>query len=311
MPGHGRSFRRRTVKFWNLWPLPPLIDEVHHVVYVDGLHLGRKAVVLIARTDTHVIGWYLAKTENSRAWSALMDRIAPPDVVVTDGGSGFEKARRHSWPDTQVQRCVFHAFQQIKTGTTTRPRLPAGQELYALGKSMFRIETIEQAHQWIADYVAWCVRWEEFLSEKTWIDNRHVFTHDRLVRAQRSITKLLRDGTLFTYLDADLLLDGAIPATNNKIEGGTNAPLRTMLRDHRGLRLLRRVKAIFWWCYLNSEYPLPAAQILTVMPTDTDIENYYRQLTGIEQRSTSIEQWGDAIAWHELHQAAPYRTDWD
>lgn len=101
MPGGGRSFRRRVKKLWDIWPLPQVVDEVHHVIYVDGIHLGRKAVVLIARSDEYVLGWYLARTENSRAWKALMDRIAPPEVVITDGGSGFEKARRQALMDSE------------------------------------------------------------------------------------------------------------------------------------------------------------------------------------------------------------------
>ena len=51
-------------------------SEVYEVVFVDGIHLGRKAVVVIAQTREHVVGWYVARTENSRAWEALMSRIA-------------------------------------------------------------------------------------------------------------------------------------------------------------------------------------------------------------------------------------------
>ena len=28
-----------------------------------------------------------------------------------------------------------------------------------------------------------------------------------------------------------------------------------MLRNHRGLSPMRRVKAVFWWCYLHTESP--------------------------------------------------------
>ena len=56
------------------------------MVFVDGIYLSRKLVVLIACTKTHVLGWYVAKGETTRAWQALMSRIAPPDVVVCDGG---------------------------------------------------------------------------------------------------------------------------------------------------------------------------------------------------------------------------------
>jgi len=31
---------------WGLWPPVPLVDEVHHVVHVDGIHLHRDAVCL-------------------------------------------------------------------------------------------------------------------------------------------------------------------------------------------------------------------------------------------------------------------------
>ena len=43
--------------------MPPIIDQVHDVIYVDGIHLGRKAVVLIARSDEYVLGWYAARAE--------------------------------------------------------------------------------------------------------------------------------------------------------------------------------------------------------------------------------------------------------
>ena len=43
----------------------PIIDEGHDVIVVDGLHLGRCAVVLIAHTVDHVLGWYAAWSENS------------------------------------------------------------------------------------------------------------------------------------------------------------------------------------------------------------------------------------------------------
>ena len=49
LPGGGRSFRRRCEPLWQLWPFSPIIDEVHEVIFVDGIHLGRGAVVLIAK----------------------------------------------------------------------------------------------------------------------------------------------------------------------------------------------------------------------------------------------------------------------
>ena len=94
LPGGGRSFRRRCEPLWQLWPFSPIVDEVHEVIFVDGIHLGRNAVVLIAQTPDCVLGWYAARSENSRAWGALMNRIAPPALVLTD--AALENAWYHA-----------------------------------------------------------------------------------------------------------------------------------------------------------------------------------------------------------------------
>ena len=315
MPGQGRWFRKRTARFWEVWPLPPLVDEVHRVVYVDGIHLGRKAVVLIACSDEHVLGWYLAREENSRAWEALLSRIAPPLMVVTDGGTGFEKARRRAWPETEVQRCTFHAFCQVKRYTTTRPKLPAGAELYGIAKALLKVSDQNGAAEWLAGYLRWCGRWESFLAEETVVDGRRELTHERLVRAKRSLDRLVSQGRLFTYLEDLLTLDGPMPATNNRIEGGVNAPLRQMLREHRGMSLIRRIKAVYWWCYMHCEYRVGAAETLRIMPTDDDIAEIYNGLNKQDELAGVIPKWGDAVMWSELHMIdyshQAFRHDWD
>ena len=113
MPGGGRSFRRRTAEFWEVWPMPVPDGELHRVLHVDGIWVARDLVVLICCSGERVVSWYMARSENSRAWSALMSPIPAPEVVVTDGGSGFAKAVRETWPRTRVQRCTFHAFSQV------------------------------------------------------------------------------------------------------------------------------------------------------------------------------------------------------
>lgn len=47
------------------------------------------------------------------------------------------------------------------------------------------------------------------------------------------------------------------------------------------------------------------------MPTDSDIENIYDQLTRTDKLAGVIPQWGEAIAWHELHHQTPYKQNWD
>ena len=306
MPGQGRTFRRRTAEFWRIWPMPPQTGELHRVVYVDGIYLARDLVVLIASTDEHVLSWYMARAETARAWEALMAPIPAPDVVVADGGTGFARAARAVWPGTRVQRCVFHAFCQVRRYTTSRPRLQAGIELYGLARELLRIGTLRQAEWWVERYMQWCGFWADFLEERSWQDGRYGYTHERLRKARASLSRLVAQGTLFTYLDPELTREGPLPATNNRIEGGVNAQLRSLLRNHRGMSLARRVKAVYWWCYLHTESPLPPSELLARMPTDDDIDLLYETYATRPKREDGGPEWGDRAVWEELHRKDPY-----
>jgi len=123
---------------------------------------------------------------------------------------------------------------------------------------------------------------------------------------------LVKEGTLFTYLDEDLIAEiGKIPSTNNQIEGGINARLRDLLRNHRGLSVERRIKAIFWWCYMHSPRPLSVSEILKVMPTDKSIAAIYQKISEREKRTSSIPTWGDSVVWGELHKSSEFQNYWD
>ena len=311
MPGQGRTFRRRCARFWAIWPMPEAVDEACRVVYVDGIWVASDCVVLIACSDEFVLSWHLARAETTAAWRSLLSRVAAPEVVVTDGGSGFAAAVAAEWPSTKVQRCVFHAFCQVKRQTTTRPKLQAGIELYGLAKELLHIETLAQAEWWLERLGQWCGFWADFLEQRSVVDGRSVYTHERLRRARSGLVRLANAGTLFTYLDPALADEGPLPATNNRIEGGVNAQLRSVLRFHRGLTKLKRVKAVFWWCYLHVEHPRSMADTLREMPTDADIDmlrdRYGIKADGLEKP----EKWGEGLVWEELHHKTryPYSVD--
>lgn len=313
MPGEGRSFRRKTSVFWEIWPLPPKIEEPRDIVYVDGIYLGRKACVLICCDDECVLGWYLCRYEHSRAWESLMARIAEPKIVVSDGGTGFARALKRVWPDAEHQRCLFHVFCQVKRYTTSRPKTPAGIELYMLAKDLLHIEDRKDAEKWTERFVQWVAKYKDFLNQMSRDEYGNLRpTHERLIKAERSIVRLLKEGTMFTYIDESLKASiEDIPSTNNLIEGSINSRLRAMLRDHRGLSVERRIKAVFWWCYMHSPEPLSASEILKVMPTDQSIANIYKKLTSREKLDSSIPNWGDAIVWSELHHYSKYPVYWD
>ncbi|QPK80624.1 IS1249 family transposase [Schaalia sp. ZJ405] len=301
--GQARTLRRRNEPFWCLWPVSPLVDEVCHVVFVDGIYLSHKLVILIACTKTHVLGWYVAKGETTRAWQSLMSRIAPPDVMVCDGGQGIASAVAATWPGTRIQRCTFHAFSAVKRKTTTRPRTQAGVDLYALAKALLRIDTLDQATQWMSHLAHWNNAYKTFLAQQTRLPNgRWVPTHARLIQAKNSLNTLVKKGTLFTYLDPRLHVDAdPIPRTSNLIEGGINAQLRALLRVHRGMSLDHQVKTALWWCYLHTEYPGTPAHILKHTITDQQIINLFETTRHRANAQTQIEHWGTGVNWTDFH----------
>lgn len=298
-----RTFRHKTAKLWLLWPILPICDEIHHAIYMDGIWLVRnKAVILIACTDDYVIGCHLARTENSKDWGYLMQRIAPPDVLVCDGGGGIAKAMRAFWPKTKMQRCTFHAFCQVKRCTTTRPKTQAGIDLYAIAKDLLHIKDNTEAALWMARFQMWCADYEVFLKERN--DNGG-YIHERLRKARRGLIELCNAGTLFTYLEEDVVAGGAVASTSNKIEN-LNGRIRRMFSLHRGMNIDHRIKAVFWLCYMESESPISRAQMLKEFPTDDDIRRWrYEAARQKGDDSGEPARWGEGLVWSEFHRSTP------
>ena len=213
MPGGGRSFRRRTAEFWEVWPMPVPDGELHRVLYVDGIWVAR---------------------------------------------------------------------------------------------DLMGIETLHQAELWVERYLDWCGFWADFLEDRTVVDGRRVYTRERLRRARSSLSSLVSAGTLFTYLDPDLSKAGPLPSTNNMIEGGVNSQLRAVLRNHRGLTSVKRVKAVFWWCHAHSGDARTAREKLATMPTDADIDFLFSVYSASPSREDGGPEWGDRAVWEDLHHRDPY-----
>ena len=91
-----RSLRRANLLMWDLWPPVPLDRTAHDVVHLDGIHLHRDAVVLIAVSGGHVVGWHVARGETGAAcpWRGGSRRCA-------GGATSTPRSRRRtrgSWP---------------------------------------------------------------------------------------------------------------------------------------------------------------------------------------------------------------------
>lgn len=301
------TFWRKTAFIWKLWPIAPFTGEIHDVIYFDGIYIGRGLVVLIAFSDRHAIAWHLAQSESSESWAALLVRIPAPKMAVSDGSSGFAKAVSHIWPHTRIQRCLVHAARRVKSFTTQKPKLEAGIELLGIANKLTHIDSAEKAAEWLVEYNAWCDRWHAFLKEYTYKDGKRVFTHERLRSARYSLNTLIKQKTIFTYIEMQQQYGGVWPSTNNPVES-FNATLRRVLFLHRGLSVAHRMKAVFWICYMNTENPLSEAEILRVMPTDSEVKGIYKTISKRSQNNDGRpEEYGCGINWQEFHMPTEYR----
>ena len=161
-------------------------------------------------------------------------------------------------------------------------------------------------------FVEWVRKYQDFLSEMTTDERGNKRpTHERLLKAERSLLKLIKENTMFTYLDDELKNEFKTPSTNNRIEGGINSRLREMLRNHRGLSIERRIKAVYWWCYMHSPEPLSLSEIIKTMPTDKSIAAIYQRMNEKQRLEKSLSIWGDAIVWNDFHRYDKSFNDWD
>lgn len=217
--------------------------------------------MIIAVAGGHVVAWHLARSECAEAWAAVMMHVPAPAMAVCNGTPGFAKAAKLVWPSTRIQRCAFHAAKRVRRCTTLNPRLAAGRELLGIANKLGAAKDANSAMAWLLEYNARCTRWERFLKEHTRKDGKRVYTRERLRKARRGLNKLVKEGTLFTFVEMGRERGGEWPSTNNAAES-VNSRIRDMLYQHRSLPLMHRVKAIFWRCYMHTEDPLPTAEIL-------------------------------------------------
>lgn len=71
---------------------------------------------------------------------------------VSDSAHVLKSAVDQIWPDTSIQRCTFHAFNQVRKKTTLFPRLAAGKELLGIARTLLKVESEQQALAWLRSY---------------------------------------------------------------------------------------------------------------------------------------------------------------
>ena len=278
----GRAFRKRCAWCWTIHPHIRPTGVVCHTIMVDGTYLAHGWCLLIAIDGNtgKVQAFQWCSHETQAAYEALFTQLAPPDVLISDGLHGIERACKNQWPTTHMQRCLVHVQRNTRADLTNKPQLLAGKELKKLSDYLTHIHTQEQARNWGNALNAWYTTYKQFLNERTWAkddpssprahSHEWWWTHRDLRRCYYRLEKLFNQGKLFTYLDPHLQEGGIVPRTSNLLEGGINSLIKRTLLHHHGLSEEHMRRTCEWRCYMKSENPNPSqllTQILTTSPT--------------------------------------------
>ena len=249
----GRSFRDQIAWCWRIHPTLPAVAEPPRIVIIDGTYLADHGLLIATNEQQTPLAWQWCARESMASWSALLTQIPAPLVVVCDGGTGVGAALREHWPDTLIQRCLFHVWMNLKTHLTLKPRTPAGQALLGLGRRLLHIETTAEATRWLQLVNDWWIEHGHLTTERSYARARlrnglwdsptgkqWWYTHERLRRAYRLLAYLIRKEHLFTYLAT------GCPKTTSRLEGGINHPIKNVLRLHRGMTAEHQMRAAEW-----------------------------------------------------------------
>lgn len=271
----GRSFRAQTAWCWNITPQLPTVTLPPKYVMIDGTYIGDWCLLIATDERNTPLAMQWCSTESQAAWEALLRQVPAPLVVICDGGTGVRATLREVWPDSLVQRCIFHVWMNIRTHLTLRPRTPAGQALLEIGKRLRRVTTTDEAVTWLQQLNDWHTIYGHLTTERSYAKRRFKnglwdsptgkkwwYTHDRLRRAYNLLAELQRREQLFTYLIA------GGPKTTSRLEGGINAVVKQALRLHRGMTIEHQKRAAEWVLVeraglLHTAHTLP----ITVKPT--------------------------------------------
>lgn len=163
-------------------------------------------------------------------------------------------ALRTVWPETTVQRCRFHAWLNIKSKLTLHPESVAGQQLLTLTRALLQIHSKREARVWKNKLKRWYRKHGSYINQRTIHPKptkgrrKWHYTHYRTRSAYRQLYKLRDDLLRSSYRPHP-----SLPRNTNFLEGGVNSPLRTLIKNHRGMSYEHQMKLVEQYLYSRTE----------------------------------------------------------
>jgi hypothetical protein len=246
-----KEFQKKTKWCWKIKPVIDKPKSRDRLIFSDATFIHHDNCFLVARNEKHTVAYHWANSENKESYRQLFKQIKPPQFVIIDGNKSCINAIKSLHSDIKIQRCLFHIFSFIRQKLSLHPKTECGIELLGLAKYLFKVKTRTDAENWIRDYILWEHKYWDFLSQKSYSDDKKSswYTHKNIRSCRFHIRSVLKSKSLFRYIQY------CLPITNNYIEGGINARLKELKRCHRGLNLSKQKRMFEWYAWRRSENP--------------------------------------------------------
>lgn len=200
----------------------------------------------MSTTDKKIIAHLFVKKESFKdayPWFiSLKNQGLNPMFITTDGERSIIRAMKLVWPDSKLQRCLYHIQREGMRWLRTYPKTKAGQELRAILLRLSRIKTCQERDAFICRYHDWVNKYKGFVLSLP----RTTIEFKDLRRTMVLIDNALPD--MFYYLE-----NNHIQPTTNTLEG-FHSRLKTDYQRHRGLTKEHRLQFIHWYCYFQNEH---------------------------------------------------------
>lgn len=188
---------------------------------------------------------YLHTTKESYAlalpWFEKLKALGLKPLVITmDGERSMIRAIHDVWPETKIQRCLYHIQSEGLRWLRTYPTTQAGCELRAILSTLTSIKSLSDRDAFLHLFDCWIHAHFSFVRS---LSNSTVEFKD-LKRTIGLIRNALPD--MFRYLN-----DKNIASTTNLLEGFFSH-LKSDYQRHRGLSKANRINYLNWYCHFKN-----------------------------------------------------------
>jgi len=247
LSGYSNAKLQRIKNYW-LKQMPEERTDystIRYVVY-DATYFHKDGCLLnlMNATDQKIIAHlYVEKESFKEAYSwfmSLKQRGLNPQFITSDGERSVLRAMQLVWPQTRLQRCLYHLQHEGMRWLRTYPKTEAGKILRAILSKLSRIKTIKERDAFIQEYRIWVSQYKDYVLS---LPRTTVASKD-LRRTMVLINNALPD--MFYYLE-----DEQVHATTNALEG-FHSRLKADYQRHRGLSKEHRIRYIHWYCFYEN-----------------------------------------------------------